>query len=210
MNVRDLRNIGRKLSQTAKGFEDAARYYYGDDRWRYVSFFYYSFFRVNTFLVFENILDKDLPVLELGPEFKIMKPTMEELQELRQGKTLPREFYYDDVCKARECYLVLCGQDLAYIHWVFFEGDYSRFFLFGADVAELNYNITMPRFRGRYLSAKVMAYISRDLKERGFRKAVGAIHEHNIASIKCIKRAGFREAFRIRALGQFNRKYSIS
>jgi RimJ/RimL family protein N-acetyltransferase len=92
---------------------------------------------------------------------------------------------------------------------VFFKGDYSRFLILRDGIAELNYNTTMPEFRGIWLSAKMMAYISKDLQEEGYKKVMGVIHEFNIPSIKCIKRAGFVEVERIRALGPFNRRLAV-
>ena len=145
----------------------------------------------------------------MNPEFKVFKPTLSKLNELRKGQTLPRDFYYDKILNVKTCYLVFVESEIAYIHWVFFKGDNSRFLILSDSVAELNYNTTMQYFRGHRLSAMMMAYISKDLKESGYRKVMGVIHEENIASIKCIKQAGFKEITRIKALGPFHRKIIV-
>jgi RimJ/RimL family protein N-acetyltransferase len=165
--------------------------------------------RINTFIIYKNDLTKKLPPDNLDPEFEVIKPTLEELDKLRLGKTLPREFYYDKIYNVETCYLAFSRSELAYIHWVFFKGDYSRFLILSDGVAELNYNTTLPKFRGRRLSAKMMAYISKDLQDSGYKKVMGIIHEHNIASIKCIEQAGFKEVRRIKALGSFHKKLKV-
>jgi L-amino acid N-acyltransferase YncA len=76
-------------------------------------------------------------------------------------------------------------------------------------VAELNYNTTLPEFRGRGLMSKMEAYILRDLQKQGYRKAVGVIHEKNIPAIKSITRVGFREIKRIKTMGPFSRRIKV-
>jgi hypothetical protein len=170
---------------------------------------YYSGLRVNTFLIFENDLSKDIVEKKIDSDFIVLKPTIQQLNMLRKGKDLPAEFYYDKICNVKTCYVLLSGKELAYIHWVFFKGDKSRFLKLSENVAELNYNVTIPKFRGRRLSAKVMAYISSDLKFQGYKKVMGVINKKNIASIKCIKEAGFMEIKKIRALGPFHRSLKV-
>jgi len=198
-----------KFFLTIKEFKRTAYHHYGETPLSFARFLYYSGIRMNTFHVYENDLTRELPEHNLDPEFRVIKPTLEELVRIRRGRVLPREFYYDKIYHAKTCYLAFKGEELAYIHWVFFKGGYSRFLILRDGVAELNYNTTVPKFRGNWLSAKMMAYISKDLKEVGYRKVMGVIHEFNYPSIKCIKRAGFREITRIKALGPFHRKLMV-
>jgi L-amino acid N-acyltransferase YncA len=200
------KNALMKVSFTLKTLSSTVKYEYGEGLMAYVKFIYYSFFKINRFLVFENDLTRELVSLDVDPEFQVVKPTIDELDRFRKDKSLPREFYYDKIHNAQVCYLVMQEMELAYIHWIFFMGDYSRFLILSDNVVELNYNTTVHRFRGRRLSAKMMAFICRDLKELGYQKAMGVIHEKNIASIKCILQAGFRETTQIKALGPFNRR----
>jgi RimJ/RimL family protein N-acetyltransferase len=205
-------NLSRSLSKllvTVKDFKKTAYHHYGNTPFSFLKFIYYSGIRINTFLVYENDLTRELPDYNLGSDFKVIKPTLEELTRVRDGRGLPREFYYDKIYNAKTCYLAFKENELAYIHWVFFRGDYSRFLILSDGVAELNYNTTLPKFRGNWLSAKMMAYISRDLQKAGYKKVMGIIHEFNIPSIECIKKAGFKEVGRIRALGLFHRKFRV-
>jgi len=199
----------KKLLATTSNFKQTAYHHYGHSPLSLLKFMYYSGVRINTFIVYENDLTKELCEHNLDSDFRVVKPTMEELKKIRSGMDLSREFYYDRIYNAKTCYLAFKDDKVAYIHWVFFKGDYSRFLILRDGIAELNYNTTMPEFRGIWLSAKMMAYISKDLQEEGYKKVMGVIHEFNIPSIKCIKRAGFVEVARIRAPGPFNRKLAV-
>ena len=199
----------KKFRVTLNNFKKTAYHHYGDSPLSYFKFIYYSGLRINTFIVYENDLARELPPHDLDSEFEVIKPSLEELRNIRIGKNLPREFYYDQLLNASTCYLAFCEGELAYIHWLFFKGDHSRFLILSDGVAELNYNTTLPGFKGRRLSAKMMAYISKDLQNSGYSKVMGIIHERNIASIKCILLAGFRETGRIKALGPLHRKMKI-
>ena len=174
-----------------------------------IKFLYYSGIRINTFFVYENDLTMELPEHNLDPEFNVMKPTLEELAKIREGLDLPREFYYDKIFHVNTCYLVFKGDELAKIYWVLFKGDYNRFLILSDSVAELNYNTTLPKFRGKQLMAKMMIYISQDLKKAGYKKVMGVIHEFNPPALKAIEKAGFRKIAKIRTLGPFNRKMKV-
>jgi len=198
-----------KLLITISNFRKTAYHHYGNTPLSLLKFIYYSGLRINTFIVYENDLTRKLCDHNLDPDFRVVKPTLEELEKIRTGMNLPREFYYDRIYNAKTCYLAFKADKIAYIHWVFFKGDYSRFLILRDGVAELNYNTTIPEFRGCWLSAKMMAYISKDLQREGYKKVMGVIHEFNYPSIKCIKRAGFVEVARIKTFGPFHKKLAV-
>ena len=202
-----FKSIIKKTKSTFLEFKKTAYHHYGASPVSYLKFMYYSVFRLNTFIVYENNLQRELPDHNLDYEFNVIKPDVNQLEKIRNGKDLPREFYYDRIHGVKKCFVAYSNEKLAYIHWVYSRGDYSRFLRIGDGVVELNYNTTLPEFRGRRLSAKMMGFICHELKKEGVKKVIGIIHEDNIASIKCIKQAGFREVRRIKALGPFNRKY---
>ena len=56
---------------------------------------------------------------------------------------------------------------------------------------------------------KMMVYILKDLKEQGFKKAIGVVNAENTPALKAMFKAGFEEASRIKTFGPFNRKYKI-
>ena len=211
MKFNRIIHITKKIFFFMRSLKETVNHQYGTSLIDYLRFFYCSFLRINNFIVFENDLSQEISKLEIDSDFQIIKPTLEQLEQFRKGKKLPREFYCDKMYNAKNCYLVLHGTELAYIHWIFFNGDRSRFLrLEDNKTAELNYNTTLFKFRGRRLSAKVMSYISKDLQQSGYNKVVGVIHEDNIPSIKCIKISGFREINKIKTIGRFHRKLKIA
>jgi hypothetical protein len=198
-----------KIAFTLKNFKEIAYHHYGNSPLSLVKFVYYSVFRINTFIVFERDLTGALPEINLGPEYNVLKPTTDELDRIRNGKVLPREFYYDKFHKVKTCYLALYHNEIAYIHWVYFKGDSSRFLRLGDGVAEINYVTVLPRFRGKKLSCEMLCYTSRDLKALGYKKVVVVVHENTIALIKNLKQAEYREVRRIKVLGPFSRKIHV-
>jgi GNAT superfamily N-acetyltransferase len=199
----------RKVIFTLRNLKKTAYHHYGNNVISIIKFFYYSVLKINTFIILGTELNVELPPYHLEPEFVVIKPTLEELSKLRQGKDLPREFYYDQIHGVKTCYLVLHGDEIAYIHWLYFKGDHNRFLVLSDGVAEFNYNTTLPKFRGKGLMAGMMAYILRDLQKEGYKKAVGVIHEKNIPAIKSAKRAGLKELRRIKTWGPFNKKIKV-
>jgi len=199
----------RKILLTIKEFKKTAYHHYGHNISSIPKFLYYSFLSINTFVVVGVKLENVLPSLPLDPEVKVIKPTLEELNSIRSGKDLPREFFYDLVHGVKNCYVAFWGNEIAYIHWIYVKGDPNRFLVLSDGVAELNYNTTLPKFRGHRLQAKMLAYIFEDLRKSGFKQAVGVINEKNPPAIKGAKRAGMEEIAKIRTLGPFNRKFVV-
>jgi len=198
-----------KFIFTLRNFRKTAYHYYGKSVLSYPKLIYYSLLNINTFVLVGTELNVELPPFKIGPEFTVIKPTLEELNRLREGKDLPREFYYDKIDGVKRSYLALQGDEIAYIHWIYFKGDHSRFLVLSDGVAELNNNIVVPKFRGRGLMSSMITYILRDLQKDGYRKAVGVIHQKNPPAIESAKKAGMRELQRLRTLGPFNRRIKV-
>jgi len=209
VNLSKINMVLRKLIVTLQDFKKTAYHHYGENPISLLKFLYYSGMRINTFYVYENDLTRELPYHNLGPEYTVLKPSLEQLAKIREGKDLPREFYYDKIYNLRTCYIVLKGVELAKIYWVIFKNDYNRFLILEDKTAELNYNTTLPKFRGKQLMAKMMAYISAELKEMGYQKAMGVIHELNSPALRAIENAGFKRVGSIKTLGPFNRRRRV-
>ena len=205
-----MTNISNKIYYTIKDFKKTAYHHYGDNASSLFKMIYYSMFHVNTFVLVERVLDGSIKSPEIPPEFNVIKPTIEELEKIRQGRDLPREFYYDRFHGIKNCYVAMCGEKPAYIHWIYVKGDYNRFLKLGDGVAELNYNTTLPEFRGKRLMANMMLYIMNDLKISGFKKVVGVVQALNPPALKSVFSAGFNEVRKIKTLGYINRKIIVT
>ena len=191
-------------------FDQIARAYYGPRPWCYPKCVYNLFIRVNEFIIFR----KDLVPTDgdpfAGTEFEIRRMPIEELRARRAGANLPKEFYYDISHGWTTCYVVLHHDELAYIHWVVYSGERSRFFRCALGVAELASIIALPRFRGQGLQVKAQTYTCEAERLRGIKALVTAVHNSNTPSIKNMERTGFVELTRMKCIGRWNRKITVS
>ena len=156
---------------------------------------YLNYCHIQSFILYEQSLDDNFLGISLEPEFKCIKGNIDLLNKIRKNrKDLPREFYIDESHGGNFFYLVYCQKEVAYIHWIFRKGEYSRFFDIHDDkTVEFNYNFTLPKFRGNRLQAKTMNYISKELKAKGYKKTLGAVASTNILSKKGMNRTGHKE-----------------
>jgi hypothetical protein len=201
--------VFEKLRITLKNLKRTAYHHYGENYYSIPKFIYYSIFSVNTFILFGTELTDDLPIIPIDDELIIIKPDSDQLEKIREGKDLPREFYYDRIHGVKNCYLTLKGNDIAHVYWVYFKGDYNRFLKLDDEVAELNYNTALPDYRGRGLMGKMISYIHMDLRNNGVKKVVGVINEKNPPAIKSVTKAGWKEIRRIKTIGPFNFKVKV-
>jgi RimJ/RimL family protein N-acetyltransferase len=200
----------KTLLRAYRNFDEIARAYYGQRPWCYPKYLYYSLLRINEFVLFR----KDLAPTDgdpfAGTEFEIKRIPIEELKQIREKENLPKEFYCDVSHGWKTCYVVLHHGEIAHVIWVCYPSERSRFFRCKGAVAELNYNITLPRFRGHGLSVRAMDHICEAERSRGIEVMLGVVHSQNIAMIKCMKKSGFAEVGTTKSLGQWNRKTTVT
>jgi ribosomal protein S18 acetylase RimI-like enzyme len=184
--------------------------YSGPSVIRYWNFFFYTLFRVNTFNVYAFDLTQEMAPVEPVEGFTILQPTLQELEQMRVGRDFPREFYFDQSQGLTTCHIAMKGSEPAYIHWICTQKDHSRFFRLGKGVVRITNVTTLPEFRGQKLMSRMFVFTLADLKKKGYRSVIACIHSENIASIKSILKAGYRQIGTIRTLGRFNRKMTIT
>lgn len=204
-----MKTLASKIVHTFRNFRSTAHHHYGKSFSSMFKMAYYSLFSINEFVLFARTLDNSVAAVHLDPEYTVVKPTHEQLDTIRKSRELPREFFYDQIHGVRQCYVVLHKEQPAYIHWVYVRGDPNRFLKLADGVAELNYNTTLPEYRGQKLMGKMMVYIMRDLKDNGFTKVVGVVNALNPPALKSMVAAGFTEVRRFKTFGYLNRKYRI-
>jgi ribosomal protein S18 acetylase RimI-like enzyme len=181
---------------------------YGDGTKAWLSFIYYGLFRLNRFRILKVNLEM-LPSAEADlPGVSFLSPKVEELERLRASH-LPREFFCDRFQKVNNCCIARLNGALAYIHWIYYRGDFSRFLKLGEDCAEINYVLTLPEYRGLGISAAAFCHSLHALKNRGIRNVFAVVHEENIASLKSFAKAGFIDVGSTFSFGLFNRKVAV-
>lgn len=75
-----------KLLLTLRDFKKTAYHHYGESPFSFLRFLYYSGVRINTFFVYENDLLRELPEHNLESDYRVVKPTLEELVRMRDGR----------------------------------------------------------------------------------------------------------------------------
>jgi RimJ/RimL family protein N-acetyltransferase len=174
-----------------------------------VKMIYHSALKINTFVLFERELNDAIDPVGLSSEYTVIKPSTEELEDMRARQELPREFFCDRFHGVKTCYVVMHGAEPAYIHWIYVKGDANRFLRLDEGVAEVNYITTLPKFRGRKLMVRMMVLTMNELKASGCKKLVSVVNTYNPPAIKSMRAAGFKEVRTIRTLGLLNRRYAV-
>lgn len=183
---------------------------YGSGISGFFKYIYYSFLRINTFIVFTcNGCGAALP-LTFAPQLRSERKAYETLRYLRSSKALPREFYCDQLAGVEDFFLGLWEEQPAYIHWVFPAGAKSRFLCLGQGCAEVNYMLTLPEYRNKKLCSQVLAYTLKELRNDGVQRIFCVVHDQNVASIKAVQRAGFQEHTRVKSIGPFNTRLHVT
>lgn len=171
----------------------------------------YSYFQINTFILYKRELHDNFSGITIEPPFRCVEGNLLQLEKERSvRKNLPREFYIDQTHGGKMFYLVYCEDELAYIHWLFRKGEYSRFFkIVEETTVEFNYIYTLPKFRGNRLQARTMNYICENLKCKGYKKAVGAVSADNVISTKGMNKTGLKEFKRVKTYFSFTIKTAV-
>lgn len=181
---------------------------YGKGWFSYVKYLYYGL-KVNTFVVYELPLDREFAEKPIGEDVILLKPSTEELDRIREGRTLPKAFHIDKTDGIKCCYLLIRNGEPAYIHWISYHGDKSRFVKLGKKTTRITYIFTMPEHRGEGYYFKMIPATANELRKQGIEKLVTVIHDGNISAIKSVTKAGFKEYARIKALGPFNKTIDV-
>jgi len=169
---------------------------------------YYSLFRINAFDLLELDLRDEIRTPSLEPEFTIVRASEQDLKQIRNGRDLPREFYHDQASENVSCYVLYHGDDIAYIHWLYFAGTSTRFSHLGQGVVEIDHVFTMPKFRGRGLCKRMLLATATDMKADGASRLIAVIHRENIFSLRAFQGAGFKKQQTFYSLGPLNRRYT--
>lgn len=183
---------------------------YGGGMRGYAECFYISLLRTNTFITFVHDCDGESVFLPDSDELEFVRNDRKRLDEFRQSRDLPKEFHCDQTHNDRDFILGLWQGEVAYIHWIFHENVRTRFLNLGDGCAEVGYMMTLPEFRDKKICSRALAHTVRTLSAEGIQRIFCVVHDKNIASIKVVERAGFREFGKARTIGPFNKKHDVT
>lgn len=166
------------------------------------------YFHIITFILYKRVLNDSFSGIILDPDFTCIDGDLELLNRERVAMPdLPREFYIDKTHGSNFFYVVYYKDKLAHILWVIRKGEYSRFFdIQDEATVEINYIITLPKFRGNRLQAKTINYVCEDLRKKGYKMVLCAVSVGNILSIKGLARTGLKEFERVKSYFSFVKK----
>ncbi len=163
------------------------------------------YFSINTFLLYKRNLKDNFSGIMPDSDYRCVEGNMQLLIEARKIRDdLPREFYIDETHGGKVFYIVYWQDEIVYIHWIFRNGEYSRFFnIQDKSTVEINYMMTIPKFRGKRIQAKAINSTCEDLKEKGVSTVICAVSDGNTNSIKGLLRTGLKEFKRVKSYFSF-------
>lgn len=195
---------------TLRHFMQSVQAQYGPGIFGFLKYIYYSFMCINTFVVFIYNERSAVDALSFVPQFRSERKAYVILRYMRSSRSLPREFYCDQISGVDDFFLGLWDEQPAYIHWVFPEGAKSRFLNLGQGCAEVGYMLTLPEYRGKKICSQVLANTLKELRGDGVQRIFCVVHDQNVASIKAVQRAGFQEYTRVKSIGPFNTRLRVT
>ncbi len=191
-------------------FRQTVHSQYGSDISSFIKFFYYSLFRINSFIVFTYDCQQVPEASPIDGKLKIIRKDFSELENLRNDYSLPREFYCDLSHSLNDFFLAFWDNKPAYIHWVFSSNEKSRFLNLGDSCSEISYILTLPAFRNMKICSHLLEYTINILAYEGTRKIFCVVHDKNLASIKAVQRAGFMNFKKVKSIGPVNIRYKVT
>jgi RimJ/RimL family protein N-acetyltransferase len=95
--------------------------------------------------------------------------------------------------RVRRPYLGFCDGEIGHVSWLFTPRDRSRLIVLRPEEVELDGAFTLPAARGRGLLTMVECAILLDARREGYARAYTHVAVDNVASIRGVKKTGFRE-----------------
>ena len=164
----------------------------------------FRFLHVHTFTVYRLRLSAALPEGRIPEDIELREVSVEQLRDLRKGRTdLPEYFYRDESdTTAERCWVGLKDGWLGFIAWISYRGS-SGMVRVGAHEAEMAYIYCLSELRGQRLTANALFVIMRTLYEEGTTAILAVPHYANPPMIKSFLACGFVPIGTIRRFGFF-------
>ena len=165
--------------------------------------FYYNVCRINRFVIFELHLGQDIRGPRLNPdEFTLKILDFKELERIIPDQKLrPRELWMNQADGVKNCVVVMQGDQIAHISWIYMKGDKNRWFNLTEKQAHVNYSATDPKFRGKNLFPEALLHAARWLKDNKFETIIMDVHEETKFMLRSMEK--IREVKKLGVLSQW-------
>jgi hypothetical protein len=160
---------------------------------------YFNTIKLNRFVIFQFDLQKDFSGPSLDPDkYEIRILNYAELDRLIRNKQedLPREFRMHEIHGVKQCVVVMKGNEIGHISWIYMKGDRNRWFDLSSDEAHVNYSFTFSDFRGKNFFPQALLASALWLKAQHFKRILMDVHEettfmlNSMRKIKEVQRLG--------------------
>jgi ribosomal protein S18 acetylase RimI-like enzyme len=154
----------------------------------------FSFLRVNRFVGFVRHADGPAAPAPAPADVRLAIWSAADMARWRaRCPEAPTPCFRDRIDGVSRAAVVLAGDDLAALIWLYGPGDPSRMFRLGPGEAELNHGTVLPAFRRRGLFVAVLTHAVACLRAEGVRRVYAAVHDANHRSLRAFRAAGFAE-----------------
>lgn len=189
-----------------KSLPETLEAHYGSGPIKYCKFIYYSILCMNKFIIL-FASKNDFNERESQDYRHICTEIQQKtLSEFRDGKHLPREYYFDKQDGSMRCFAVMMDGTPCHIHWVHGKGVAGRFLILGEGEAEISHIVTLPEYRGQGLCSQSIRQTLAQLFREGCERVYSVVHSENAASLKALSNAGMTRLRDVHTLGPFNRR----
>jgi hypothetical protein len=162
--------------------------------WKFIKALQLFLFRYEKLVVFQMDLKGNINSVQSDLDLSIRKATTSDLKKLQTGNyKYQMDMHRNIVDGVEDAFVAFSKGEFAHIVWVYYSGDPNRFIRLRPKEAEIKFGVTPLEFRGHNVYPKVVEYICYYLKERNYEKLYGFVVEDNVASVRGLRKVGFKE-----------------
>jgi len=162
--------------------------------WKFIKALLLFFFRYEKLVIFQMDLKGNINSVESDLDLSIRKATADDLKNLQTGEyKYQMDMHRNIVDGVEDAFVAFSKGGFTHIVWVYYPGDPNRFIKLKPKEAEIKFGVTPLEFRGHNVYPKVVEYICYYLKEKHYEKLYGFVVDDNRASMRGLRKVGFKE-----------------
>jgi len=185
-----MRKIKNKISRLLKS---GISVLYTGGVWSFLKALLLFLFRYEKLIIFQMNLKGELNSVKSDLPLTIRKATPNDLKQLQIGEyKYQMEMHRDVVDGVKDAFVAFSEGKFAHIVWVYYSGDPNRFINLKPGEAEIKFGVTPEQFRGHNVYPKVVEFICHYLKEKNYERLYGFVVKDNLASMRGLKKVGFK------------------